>query len=165
MLFGMYNVGYQHYLSIGELASTSFWLIFFGFLGSFTQNRRSIRSWIGNRVYRRPNTADHKYKKDSVSGHALIPMIVPVDTPLWMPIAVATAFAVIFAKEVFGGTGTNIFNIALVIQVSSLIHQNVRRRSLYPHERYIRIRSQSNSRRLGVTLSDKPLPIQEGHSN
>lgn len=43
----------------------------------------------------------------------LIPMIVPVDTPLWM-IAVATAFAVIFAKEVFGGTGMNIFNVALV---------------------------------------------------
>jgi Na+-transporting NADH:ubiquinone oxidoreductase subunit B len=40
-------------------------------------------------------------------------MIVPVDTPLWM-IAVATAFAVIFAKEVFGGTGYNIFNVALV---------------------------------------------------
>ena len=47
-----------------------------------------------------------------VSG-ILIPMIVPVDTPLWM-IAVATAFAVIFAKEVFGGTGYNIFNVALV---------------------------------------------------
>ena len=47
-----------------------------------------------------------------VSG-ILIPMIVPGDTPLWM-IAVATAFAVIFAKEVFGGTGYNIFNVALV---------------------------------------------------
>ncbi len=47
-----------------------------------------------------------------VSG-MLIPMIVPVDTPLWM-IAVATAFAVVFAKEVFGGTGYNIFNVALV---------------------------------------------------
>jgi Na+-transporting NADH:ubiquinone oxidoreductase subunit B len=47
-----------------------------------------------------------------VSG-MLIPMIVPVDTPLWM-IAVATAFAVIFAKEVFGGTGYNVFNVALV---------------------------------------------------
>ena len=43
----------------------------------------------------------------------LIPMIVPIDTPLWM-IAIATAFAVIFAKEVFGGTGMNIFNVALV---------------------------------------------------
>jgi Na+-transporting NADH:ubiquinone oxidoreductase subunit B len=47
-----------------------------------------------------------------VSG-MLIPMIVPIDTPLWM-IAVATAFAVVFAKEVFGGTGYNIFNVALV---------------------------------------------------
>ena len=47
-----------------------------------------------------------------VSG-ILIPMIVPVDTPLWM-IAVATAFAVVFAKEVFGGTGYNVFNVALV---------------------------------------------------
>src|SRR5690554_7794448 len=41
------------------------------------------------------------------------PMILPIDTPLWM-IAVATAFAVIFAKEVFGGTGYNVFNVALV---------------------------------------------------
>ena len=43
----------------------------------------------------------------------LIPLIVPVDTPLWM-IAVATAMSVIFAKEVFGGTGYNIFNVALI---------------------------------------------------
>jgi Na+-transporting NADH:ubiquinone oxidoreductase subunit B len=43
----------------------------------------------------------------------LIPMIVPVDTPLWM-LALATAFSVIFAQEVFGGTGYNIFNVALI---------------------------------------------------
>jgi len=47
-----------------------------------------------------------------VSG-ILIPMIVPVDCPLWI-LAVATAFAVIFAKEVFGGTGMNVFHVALV---------------------------------------------------
>ncbi len=47
-----------------------------------------------------------------VSG-MLIPMIVPVDCPLWI-LAVATAFSVIFAKEVFGGTGMNIFNAALI---------------------------------------------------
>ena len=47
-----------------------------------------------------------------VSG-ILIPMIVPVDCPLWI-LAIATAFAVIFAKEVFGGTGMNVFNVALV---------------------------------------------------
>ena len=43
----------------------------------------------------------------------IIPLIVPINTPLWM-VAVATAFAVIFAKEVFGGTGYNIFNVALI---------------------------------------------------
>lgn len=47
-----------------------------------------------------------------VSG-LLIPMILPVGCPLWM-LAVATAFAVVFAKEIFGGTGMNIFNVALV---------------------------------------------------
>ena len=47
-----------------------------------------------------------------VSG-IIIPMIVPVNTPLWM-LAIATAFAVIFAKEIFGGTGMNIFNVALI---------------------------------------------------
>ena len=56
-----------------------------------------------------------------VSG-ILIPMIVPVDCPLWI-LAIATAFAVIFAKEVFGGTGMNVFNVALVTvhSCSSLI--------------------------------------------
>ena len=43
----------------------------------------------------------------------LIPLICPIETPLWM-LAVATAFSVIFVKEVFGGTGYNIFNVALV---------------------------------------------------
>ncbi len=47
-----------------------------------------------------------------VSG-ILIPMIVPVNCPLWI-LAVATAFSVIFAKEVFGGTGMNVFNVALI---------------------------------------------------
>ena len=43
----------------------------------------------------------------------IIPLIVPINTPLWM-VAIATAFAVIFAKEIFGGTGYNIFNVALI---------------------------------------------------
>ena len=43
----------------------------------------------------------------------LIPLIVPIDCPLWI-LAIATAFAVIFAKEVFGGTGMNVFNVALI---------------------------------------------------
>ena len=55
----------------------------------------------------------HEIQEGFLVSGILIPMIVPIDTPLWM-IAVATAFAVIFAKEVFGGTGMNVFNVALI---------------------------------------------------
>jgi len=55
----------------------------------------------------------HEIQEGFLVSGFLIPLIVPIDTPLWM-VAVATAFAVIFAKEVFGGTGMNIFNVALV---------------------------------------------------
>jgi Na+-transporting NADH:ubiquinone oxidoreductase subunit B len=55
----------------------------------------------------------HEIQEGFLVSGILIPLIVPIDTPLWM-IAVATAFAVVFAKEVFGGTGYNIFNVALV---------------------------------------------------
>ena len=100
LLFGMYNVGYQHNLAIG--ADPGFLMTFiFGYV-------------VGLGI----EFAVAQVKKEEiqegflVSG-ILIPMIVPVDTPLWM-IAVATAFAVVFAKEVFGGTGYNVFNVALV---------------------------------------------------
>lgn len=55
----------------------------------------------------------HEIQEGFLVSGILIPMICPVDTPCWM-IAVAVAFAVIFAKEVFGGTGYNFLNIALV---------------------------------------------------
>ncbi len=55
----------------------------------------------------------HEIQEGFLVSGMLIPLIVPVDTPLWM-IAVATAFSVIFAKEVFGGTGYNIWNVALI---------------------------------------------------
>ena len=55
----------------------------------------------------------HEIQEGFLVSGMLIPMIVPVDTPLWM-IGVATAFAVIFAKEIFGGTGMNVFNVALI---------------------------------------------------
>ena len=62
-----------------------------------------------------------------VSG-MLIPLIVPVECPLWV-IAVATAFAVIFAKEIFGGTGYNIFNVALITRAFMFLYMLVRSRS------------------------------------
>ena len=111
LLFGMYNVGYQHNLAIG--AEQLFWPAFlFGFLAVLPKIIVSYVVGLGIEF------AVAQWKKEEiqegflVSG-MLIPMIVPVDTPLWM-IALATAFAVVFAKEVFGGTGYNIFNVALV---------------------------------------------------
>ncbi len=111
LLFGMYNVGYQHNLAVG--IDPGFCMTFiYGFLAVLPKIIVSYVVGLGIEF------AVAQYKKEEiqegflVSG-ILIPMIVPIDTPLWM-IAVATAFAVIFAKEVFGGTGYNIFNVALV---------------------------------------------------
>lgn len=112
LLFGMYNVGYQHYLSIG-LSDVGFWSMFwYGFLAVLPI---VVVSYV---VGLSIEFAGAQIRKEEVQEGFLvtgflIPLIVPVDTPLWM-IAVATAFAVIFAKEVFGGTGMNIFNVALV---------------------------------------------------
>jgi Na+-transporting NADH:ubiquinone oxidoreductase subunit B len=111
LLFGMYNVGYQHFLAIGT--HPGFLLTFiYGFLSVLPQLIVSYLVGLGVEF----TVAQWKHEEIQegflVSG-MLIPLIVPVDTPLWM-IAVATAFAVIFAKEVFGGTGYNIFNVALV---------------------------------------------------
>lgn len=111
LLFGMYNVGYQHYLAIGE--SAGFWALFgFGFLAVLPKIVVSYVVGLGIEFVAAQKKREEIQEGFLVTG-MLIPMIVPVDTPLWM-IAVATAMAVIFAKEVFGGTGYNIFNVALV---------------------------------------------------
>lgn len=111
LLFGMYNVGYQHYLVTGQ--EVGFWPTFwYGFLSVLPQIIVSYVVGLGIEFA----VAQYKHEEIAegflVSG-LLIPMIVPVETPLWQ-IAVATAFAVVFAKEVFGGTGYNVFNVALV---------------------------------------------------
>lgn len=113
LLFGMYNLGYQHYLAIGELANTGFWTIFFyGFLAVLPKIIVSYVVGLGIE-FTAAQIRHHEIQEGFLVSGMLIPMIVPVDTPLWM-IAVATAFAVIFAKEVFGGTGMNVFNVALI---------------------------------------------------
>ena len=111
LLFGMYNVGYQHFLAIGE--TPEFWASFwYGLLAVLPKVVVSYVVGLGIEF----TVAQWKHEEIQegflVSG-MLIPLIVPINCPLWM-IAVATAFAVIFAKEVFGGTGMNIFNVALV---------------------------------------------------
>ena len=111
LLFGMYNVGYQHYLSVGQ--SVGFWAEFlFGFLAVLPFIVVSYVVGLGIEFIV-AQIKGHEIQEGFLVTGFLIPLIVPVDTPLWM-VAVATAFAVIFAKEVFGGTGMNIFNVALV---------------------------------------------------
>lgn len=111
LLFGMYNVGYQHYIAIGE--PTLFWHCFlFGLLAVLPKIVVSYGVGLGIEVFI-AQIKKHEVQEGFLVTGMLIPMIVPVDTPLWM-LAVATAFAVVFAKEVFGGTGYNIFNVALI---------------------------------------------------
>ena len=113
LLFGMYNLGYQNYLAAGKLADASFLEIFgYGFLLTLPKILVSYIVGLGIEF------VVAQWKKEEIQeGYLvtglLIPMIVPVDCPLWM-LAVAVAFSVIFAKEIFGGTGMNIFNPALV---------------------------------------------------
>lgn len=111
LLFGMYNTGYQHYLAIGQ--EVGFWDKFlFGLLAILPIVVVSYVVGLGIEFIV-AQIKGHEIQEGFLVTGFLIPLIVPVDTPLWM-IAVATAFAVIFAKEVFGGTGMNIFNVALV---------------------------------------------------
>jgi Na+-transporting NADH:ubiquinone oxidoreductase subunit B len=111
LLFGMWNVGYQHYLAIGQ--QPGFWMEFlFGFLAVLPKIIVSYVVGLGIEFC----IAAYKHEEVAegfLATGMLIPMVVPVETPLWM-IAVATAFSVVFAKEIFGGTGMNIFNPALV---------------------------------------------------
>lgn len=111
LLIGMYNVGLQHYLAIGQDV-TFLTKFFYGFLAVLPHIVVSYVVGLGIEFAMAQIKKEEVAEGFLVSG-MLIPMIVPVDTPLWM-IAVATAFAVVFAKEVFGGTGYNIFNVALI---------------------------------------------------
>ena len=106
LLVGMYNVGLQHYMAIGQEVSILTNLLF-GFLAILPQLIVSYVVGLGIEFAIAQVRKEEVAEGFLVSG-ILIPMILPIDTPLWM-IAVATAFAVIFAKEVFGGTGYNVF--------------------------------------------------------
>ena len=113
LLFGMYNLGYQNAAAVGKLSETTCWAMFlYGFCVMLPKIVVSYFVGLGIEF------AVAQWKKEEINeGYLvtglLIPMILPVGTPLWM-LAVAVAFSVIFAKEVFGGTGMNIFNPALV---------------------------------------------------
>ena len=111
LLFGMYNVGLQHNIALGVTAG--FWSTFFyGFLSVLPQIIVSYVVGLGIEFIIAQLKHEEIQEGFLVTG-ILIPMIIPVETPLWM-MAIATAFAVVFAKEVFGGTGYNVFNVALI---------------------------------------------------
>ncbi len=113
LLFGMYNVGYQHFGAIGELGTASFFDMFlFGLLKVLPI---VIVSYVVGLTieFIFAQFRGHEVNEGFLVSGLLIPMVMPVNTPLWM-IAIAVAFAVIFGKEVFGGTGMNIWNPALV---------------------------------------------------
>ena len=112
LLFGMYNVGYQHWLAIGETDFPFWQLMAYGFLAILPRIIVSYAVGLGIEFMVAQWRKEEIQEGFLVSG-MLIPLICPIETPLWM-IAVATAFSVIFVKEVFGGTGYNIFNVALV---------------------------------------------------
>ncbi len=110
LLFGMWNTGYQHYLAAG--IETTLWESFwFGFLRVFPIIVVSYATGLGIEFVF-AQIRDHEINEGFLVSGMLIPLIMPVDVPLWM-VAVATAFAVIIGKEVFGGTGMNILNPAL----------------------------------------------------
>ncbi|MBQ3255009.1 MAG: NADH:ubiquinone reductase (Na(+)-transporting) subunit B [Rikenellaceae bacterium] len=111
LLFGMYNTGYQHFLSLGQEAGLwqCFW---FGFLKVLPMI--IVSYLVGLSIeFAFAQKRGHEINEGFLVSGLLIPMIMPVDVPLWM-LALGTAFAVVIGKEVFGGTGMNVFNPALL---------------------------------------------------
>ena len=110
LIYGIYNTGYQYYSQM----ETPFTFIEAFIHGSWKIVPMIIVSYVvglsiefGFAVYR-----GHEVNEGYLVTGLLIPMIMPVDIPLWM-VAISTAFAVLIAKEAFGGTGMNILNPAL----------------------------------------------------
>ncbi len=111
LLFGMWNVGYQHFLSVGE--TVDFWQTFF--YGLWEVLPIVVVSYVvGLGIeFTVAQLRGHEVNEGFLVTGMLIPLLCPPGIPLWM-VAVATAFAVIIGKEVFGGTGMNVWNPALV---------------------------------------------------
>lgn len=111
LLFGCYNTGLQHFRSVGESPSVllMFW---YGFLRLLPLIIVSYVVGLGIEFIA-AQIRGHEINEGFLVTGLLIPLIMPIDVPLWM-LALATAFAVILGKEVFGGTGMNVFNPALL---------------------------------------------------
>ena len=110
LLFGMWNIGQQYYMATGQ-EGTLLELFWFGFLKTLPSI--IVSYGVGLAIeFAFAQIRGHEVNEGFLVSGMLIPLVLPVDVPLWM-VAVATAFAVIIGKEVFGGTGMNILNPAL----------------------------------------------------
>jgi Na+-transporting NADH:ubiquinone oxidoreductase subunit B len=111
LLFGCYNTGLQHTRAFGINDWTIMQMFWFGFLKLLPLLIVSYVVGLGIE-FAAAQIRGHEINEGYLVTGILIPLIVPIDVPLWM-LAVAVAFAVIIGKEVFGGTGMNILNPAL----------------------------------------------------
>ncbi len=125
LIFSMFNTGYQHFAAIDAAAGVSRELSLFGNFFTFEN------FWLGLTLvlpivivsygvgllieFIFAVIKGHEVEEGYLVTGMLVPLIVPVDTPLWM-LAVAIVFGVVIGKEVFGGTGMNILNPALTIR-------------------------------------------------
>ena len=113
LLFGIYNAGYQHFIQLNEGVLPSFMDIFLhGLWKVLPMIIVSYAVGLGIEfafaIFR-----GHEVNEGYLVSGLLIPMVMPIDLPLWM-LAISVAFAVVIGKEAFGGTGMNIFNPALL---------------------------------------------------
>jgi Na+-transporting NADH:ubiquinone oxidoreductase subunit B len=111
LLFGIWNTGYQHFLSLGQQADFM-QIVGYGLLKVIPIVAVSYIAGLGVEFIFAQIRHEEVNEGFLVSG-MLIPLVMPVDVPLWM-VAIATIFAVIIGKEAFGGTGMNVFNPALL---------------------------------------------------
>ncbi|MGJ5642417.1 NADH:ubiquinone reductase (Na(+)-transporting) subunit B [Formosa sp. S-31] len=115
LIFGMFNAGYQHHVALGETVNFLSWDSFY--IGLIKVLPLLIVSYgVGLGIeFLFAIIKKHEVEEGYLVTGMLVPLIVPIDIPLWM-LAVAVAFGVVIGKEVFGGTGMNILNPALTIR-------------------------------------------------
>ncbi|MBT8324991.1 MAG: NADH:ubiquinone reductase (Na(+)-transporting) subunit B [Winogradskyella sp.] len=115
LLFGMFNAGYQHYEALGTPVDFLSWDAFY--IGIIKVLPLVVVSYgVGLAIeFLFAVIKGHEVEEGYLVTGMLVPLIVPIDLPLWM-LAVAVAFGVVIGKEVFGGTGMNILNPALTIR-------------------------------------------------
>lgn len=111
LFFGIYNTGYQHFIQI-DGSDMSFWNVFSHGLWKVLP-MIAVSYGVGLAIeFYFAIKRGHEVNEGYLVTGMLIPMIMPVDLPLWM-LAISVVFAVILGKEAFGGTGMNILNPAL----------------------------------------------------